>query len=232
MLTTGCKSYLAAAAAFLVTAWIYGWSTGAGYLLGPITLGYKGGVGEHVGYTILLGSAVCSFLLALLLVALRDADVTPSTPDTGQDATASVEGTSPASPPSPSPWPLLTAASTGLCLVGIVYNPLVVAIGLGALAVSIVAWAQQTVDESAVRTEVTSDLPDEAVYLPPALPVALVAGGRVLAAASLLGGLVFTLYALSQNVASIFIGPVVIGLALVARSVVEWYAETQSHNAT
>lgn len=41
---------------------------------GPLTAGWKGGVGNHVGYTILLVTTVAAGFLAALLVAFRDAD--------------------------------------------------------------------------------------------------------------------------------------------------------------
>ena len=42
--------------------------------LGPVTAGWKGGVGSHVGYTILVATAFTAGFLAFLLVAFRDAD--------------------------------------------------------------------------------------------------------------------------------------------------------------
>lgn len=43
-------------------------------VLGPMTLGWKGGVGSHLGYTVLLSTAVASGTVAVLLQAFRDAD--------------------------------------------------------------------------------------------------------------------------------------------------------------
>lgn len=43
-------------------------------VLGPITFGWKGGVGSHLGYTVLLSTAVASGTVAVLLQAFRDAD--------------------------------------------------------------------------------------------------------------------------------------------------------------
>jgi hypothetical protein len=41
---------------------------------GPLSLGWKGGVGNHVAYTILLATTVAAGFIAALLVAFRDAD--------------------------------------------------------------------------------------------------------------------------------------------------------------
>lgn len=43
-------------------------------VLGPLTLGWKGGVGGHLGYTVLIGITVGAGLWAGLMLAFRDAD--------------------------------------------------------------------------------------------------------------------------------------------------------------
>ena len=43
-------------------------------VLGPLTLGWKGGIGNHFAYVFLVGLAVASGALAGILVAFRDAD--------------------------------------------------------------------------------------------------------------------------------------------------------------
>jgi len=43
-------------------------------ILGPLTLGWKGGVGDHLAYTVLIGLFALSAGIAGLLVAYRDAD--------------------------------------------------------------------------------------------------------------------------------------------------------------
>src|SRR5690242_2164513 len=41
---------------------------------GPLTIGWKGAVGNHMGYSIWLTMAVVAGFLAFLLIAFRDAD--------------------------------------------------------------------------------------------------------------------------------------------------------------
>ncbi len=41
---------------------------------GPLTIGWKGGVGDHLTYTLWLALAACSLFLAVLLTAYRDSD--------------------------------------------------------------------------------------------------------------------------------------------------------------
>jgi hypothetical protein len=43
-------------------------------VLGPLTVGWKGAVGNHLGYAVLLGGALIAALLSFVLVAFRDAD--------------------------------------------------------------------------------------------------------------------------------------------------------------
>jgi hypothetical protein len=43
-------------------------------ITGPLTLGWKGGVGNHLGYAILLTGAAAAAFLAFVLIAFRDAD--------------------------------------------------------------------------------------------------------------------------------------------------------------
>ena len=52
MITTGSKWFFGLGVVLLVLAAAYGWTTG-GNGLGPLTAGYKGGVGDHFGYGIL-----------------------------------------------------------------------------------------------------------------------------------------------------------------------------------
>jgi hypothetical protein len=43
-------------------------------VMGPLTLGWKGGIGNHFAYTIFVGVAVAAATLAGILIAFRDAD--------------------------------------------------------------------------------------------------------------------------------------------------------------
>ena len=73
MITTGFKFYFGLAAAFFVGAIAWGYSTG-GEHVGPLTLGWKGGVGDHVGYLVLIGLGFATACFAGIIIAFRDAD--------------------------------------------------------------------------------------------------------------------------------------------------------------
>ena len=90
MMTTGSKIFFGFSLVGLFAAILYGVITngvdqgGIAHLLsgngaidaivGPLTLGYKGGVGDHLGYAVLLGFSVNMAGLGVASLAFRDAD--------------------------------------------------------------------------------------------------------------------------------------------------------------
>jgi len=71
--TTGFKFFFGLFAAFCAAALVYGYTTGGNHV-GPLSLGWKGGVGDHIGYGVLVGLAAVSLTISLVLVSFRDAD--------------------------------------------------------------------------------------------------------------------------------------------------------------
>ncbi|MGH9111411.1 MAG: hypothetical protein ACRDZN_03795, partial [Acidimicrobiales bacterium] len=136
MITTGSKWFFGLGAVSLVLAAAYGWATG-GSGLGPVTAGYKGGVGDHFGYAVLLSGAAVSLFLGFVSTAVRDADAA---------AVAQVAGseTVPAALPAPtSYWPAIAAFGVGLVVVGLVSSAVLVVFGLVALGAVLIEWAVQ-----------------------------------------------------------------------------------------
>jgi hypothetical protein len=137
MITTGSKWYFGLGLVLLVLAVAYGWATG-GNGVGPLTMGYKGGVGDHLGYGVLVAAGFVSLFLGSVSLAVRDADAS---------AVAQVAGgeTVPAAIPAPpSYWPAVTAFGVALVVVGLVASPVLFVFGLVALGVVLVEWAVQT----------------------------------------------------------------------------------------
>jgi hypothetical protein len=134
MLTTGSKWFAGLGVVSLVLAAAYGWTTG-GNGLGPVTLGYHGGVGDHLGYGILVTAGVVALFLALVSVATRDADA---------DALAQVAGTE--VPPAATPpgsrtyWPLISAFGAALVALGLVAGSEMFIAGILVLAAVLVEW--------------------------------------------------------------------------------------------
>ena len=137
MITTGSKWFFGLGVVSLVVAAAYGWTTG-GNGLGPVTVGYKGGVGDHFGYGILLSAAVVSLLLGFVVTAARDADAA---------AVAQVAGTEsvpPVLPAGASYWPPVAAFGAALVVIGLVAQAVLVVFGLIVLGIVLVEWAVQT----------------------------------------------------------------------------------------
>lgn len=78
MFTTAFRFFAGLAIFSLVAAFVVGFTSQTQSLvdrvLGPLTLGWKGGVGNHFAYTLFVGLFVASAALAGILVAFRDAD--------------------------------------------------------------------------------------------------------------------------------------------------------------
>ena len=73
MFTWGSKYFIGIFVAAFLGAVAYGLITGGGPV-GVISMGYKGGVGEHTGYTILMSTSLLSLFLGVMSVITRDGD--------------------------------------------------------------------------------------------------------------------------------------------------------------
>ncbi len=136
MITTGSKWFFGLGFVSFALAAAYGWTTG-GSGLGPLTVGYKGAVGDHFGYGVLVTGAVLSLFLGVVVTAVRDADA---------DAVAQVAGvdTVPAvTPAGTSYWPAVAAFGAGLVVVGLVAEPVLFVFGLVVLGIVLVEWTVQ-----------------------------------------------------------------------------------------
>jgi hypothetical protein len=165
MLTTGTKIYMKIAAAVYGLALLYGFISntaeegiGKGLsragavdnLLGPLTFGYKGGVGDHFGYGVLMGVAALAAGMAVVHVAFRDGNVEVA-PPTGNDGPGT---TKPAV--SESAWPFLGALAIGLLVLGLANSTTIFVIGLLAVAIVGLEWtldaaADQVSDDSTIN---------------------------------------------------------------------------------
>jgi hypothetical protein len=137
MITPGTKWFLGLGVVMLALAALYGWSTG-GNALGPLTMGYKGGVGDHFGYGLLMTAALLSLLQGLVLAAVRDADPRAEAEAAGVDV---VPVTRPAGA---SYWPAIAAFGVAVVLVGLVADPLVFIFGCVVLGIVLIEWTVQT----------------------------------------------------------------------------------------
>ena len=56
MFTSGFKFFFGIGTALVTAGVLYGYTTGGNHV-GPVSLGWKGGVGEHIGYGVLVAVA-------------------------------------------------------------------------------------------------------------------------------------------------------------------------------
>jgi hypothetical protein len=165
MITTGSKFFYALAGLLVLAAIVYGYSTG-GDNVGPLSLGYKGSIGDVVGYTLLIGAAVASAFLGFTTTAFRDAD-----PEAGADLLGTDAPPVPTAPAT-SYWPVVGAFGAALAVIGVVLNNVFFVAGLivlGAVALewTMQAWADRATGGPAVNREIRNR-----VMLPLEVPVA------------------------------------------------------------
>ena len=165
MITTGSKFFYALAGLLVVAAVVYGYSTGGGNV-GPLSFGYKGGVGDLVGYAVLMGAAALSLFLGLTVNAFRDADPEAAAELLGTDTAPA------ATAPGTSYWPIIGAFGAVLVVIGVVLNNVFFVAGLivlGAVAIewTMQAWADRATGDPAVNREIRNR-----VMLPIEVPIA------------------------------------------------------------
>jgi len=103
--------------------------------VGVLSLGYKGGIGDHVGYMVLMGFAVLSAMVAFFLVAFRDADA-----ESVAELTDNGQIPAPQSKLEANYWPAIAAVGVGAMVFGLAVSPTIFVIGLVVLGAAIFEW--------------------------------------------------------------------------------------------
>ncbi len=181
MFTTGFKFFFGLFAAFCAAALVYGYTTGGDHV-GPLSLGWKGGVGDHIGYGVLVALAGVSLTISLVLVSFRDADAA------AQAHLQNLAEVLTDQPVAASFWPVVASFGVGAAAVGLVLHPMVFVLGLALIVLSLVewtmdAWADRATGDTAVNRELRNR-----IMAPIEIPVvgALAIGVIVLAASRIL----------------------------------------------
>ena len=181
MFTTGFKFFFGLFAAFCVAALVYGYTTGGDHV-GPLSLGWKGGVGDHIGYGLLVALAGVSLTISLVLVSFRDADAA------AQAQLQNVAEVLTDQPVAASFWPVVASFGVGAAAVGLVLHPMVFVLGLALVTLSLVEWTMDAwADRATGDTTVNRELRNR-IMAPIEIPVigTLAVGVIVLAASRIL----------------------------------------------
>lgn len=185
MFSTGFKFFFGIGMALVTGAVFYGYTTGGDHL-GPLSIGWKGAVGEHLGYALLLGLGITAMAVALFLVFFRDAD--PSAQARYHD----VERLETNSLVTASFWPVVGAFGVGTLAIGLVLHSAVFVTGLvicGVVAIEWLmdAWADRATGDSEANQALRNRLmaPIEIPLLGAAIVgVGVLATSRILLATS------------------------------------------------
>jgi FtsH-binding integral membrane protein len=169
MFSPGYRLFMGFAGFGFVAAFLYGVVTGDGggadYLgfidsevwVGAASLGWSGGVGDHVGYVTLVMFAIVSSGLAIMLTAFRDADT---------DAVAELNDGK--LPPAQSPvaynyWPVIGALGLGTLVIGLVTHSAIFTVGLiilitTAFELMMSAWSDRATGDPIANAELRNRL--------------------------------------------------------------------------
>ena len=177
------------------------WST---RIVGPISFGYKGWVGEHVGYAVLMGFAGIMVVLGGFTSVFRDgspealAELQGATVERGEITGARVD-LRVVTPQGLSYWPMLTAFSTGAAIVGLAVSTPLFVIGCFGLVIAGVEWTIKAWSERATGDPVANQAIRDHLMHPLEVPIGatlVIAGvifamSRILLAVSKLGAVFF-----------------------------------------
>lgn len=222
MLTTGFKYYFGLSMALAFTAVVYGYVSGGGNV-GPVSLGWKGGVGDHIGYTLLVGLATVTGLAGLVLVAFRDADPAAQAHLLGVDTVATnprVTG---------SFWPVVGAFGLATVVVGLVLHAVVFGLGLVILAVVAIEWTMDAWADRATGDPEANRALRNRLMAPIEIPAAgaLAIGVGVLAVSRVLLAVSSDMAVVVAGVAAVLVlagGAIYAAKPGIGRNLVAWFA--------
>lgn len=230
MIPTGLKLYFGIAAAAIAAAVIGGYTSG-GDVVGPISAGWKGGVGDQVSYSILLGVGLVAIIIGSMLTYFRDADAEAVAQEMHL-ATAPIGQR----PVAASIWPIIAGIGAGMVVAGLALSPLLFGAGLAVCVIvafewTMTAWADRATGDAdtnvALRDQVMGpfEIPllgllGAGVFvlamsriLMAAGPTGAVVAGSVTAIAVLgIGALLAQKSDLSKNLATVIVGVLAVGV--------------------
>ena len=165
MLTTGFKLWFGLFMGAVLAAVFAGYTSGATET-GPISMGWKGGVGNHVSYVILVTAAAGLAMIGLIAVAFRDADAEAQAEVLGLDEAPEAQAVV-----GNSLWPVFGALGIGAVAVGLVVHPAIFVIGLCILTAVGVEWTMTNWSEKVSGDADTNAVARENLMRPIEIPV-------------------------------------------------------------
>jgi hypothetical protein len=123
-------------------------------ITGPVSLGWKGAVGNHIGYTVMLAGAIVSAFLAFVLIAFRDADPDAEAQLVKMDSVPLTKA-----PSGVNYLPILSAFALGVIGIGWISNKTLFYAGLGLLVCligtwTVRAWAERATGDDEVNFQI------------------------------------------------------------------------------
>ncbi len=178
LIPTSLKLYLGIAFAAAGLAIFGGWTSGGG-VLGPISSGFKGGIGDHVSYSVLAGVAFVSLIVGGMLTYFRDVDAEEIAKALGAD-TAPVGQR----PVEASVWPIVAGFGVGFVMVGMAVSAALTGIGLVVLAIVGFEWTMTAWADRATGDRETNIALRDQLMGPFEVPLLGLLGGGVLVLAA------------------------------------------------
>jgi hypothetical protein len=118
-------------------------------VVGPLTVGWKGGVGNHLAYAVLLGMALVAAAIGGLLTSFRDADATAEAEAAGLEVVPLTRA-----PRGANYWPLIAAFGLATVLMGLAISSKYTAVAGGlVLGASVVVWTVRAWAERATGND-------------------------------------------------------------------------------
>jgi hypothetical protein len=136
--------------------------------MGVLTLGYKGGVGDHVGYAVLMAIAGAAVFLGATTAAFRDSGIEAEAELLGVEPAAVPEVTAPVQG---SYWPVIGAFGAGALVVGLVTSSALVMLGIVVVVAVAFEWAISAWSEHATVDPGVNQAARRRVMLPFEVPV-------------------------------------------------------------
>ncbi len=218
MFTWGSKYLFGVFVAAFLSAVVYGIVSGGGPV-GVISFGYKGGVGEHVGYTILMSASVVALVLGIVSVITRDGDAEDMAALAGSDRALAVRPPASLSIAGP-----LTAFGIGCLVVGVAVSTAFLYLGVAVLFVVAIEWLVQAWSERATGDDQVNNIIRNRILGPIEVPmlgllaIAVIVLGisRILLAVSSIGSVVIA----SVAAAFVFCSAVLIAKSQAPRAII------------